>query len=301
MPLCGLCCTPDNADVRRHNSFRVRRPCNIRTVLDYDSIDDWSPRLEQALTEVVPPEARQAVVTSKPEFIEDALETLLRHARREMVVQRVLTWIREHGVTAYHGSRLSPAEAQSVRTTGLKPLMPEQRRVRIERALSRHPQWAAKAGLLDQTIRAHSGTGRSGRRESQVHLTLSRAGLTDGFNHYLTHGSEFDQQVAHELLGQAGVDLLAIDGAPTLVTLSVPGHSALTGAHRYFSPEEMIQRSEVPNLVRQFLEAWSFKLANPTYQTSQRKLDCGICFHESVPSEWIVSVQESPTSVRPPP
>ena len=268
-------------------------------MLDYDSIDDWSPRLEQALTEVVPLAIRQTIAASNPEFIEDAMDTLLQRAERETVIRCTLAWICAQEVVAYHGTRLNSAEAQSIQSTGLKPLLPQQRRQRLERALSKHRDWRADTDLLDQTIRAHSGTGKSGRREGQVHLTLSRAGLTDGFNHYLTHGSEFDQQIAHALHGQEGIDLLAADGNPTLVTVSVPGHIALLGSHRYHTPEQMIQRGDVPNLVRQLLEAWSFRLANPTYQTTRRKLDCGIWFEAAVPPEWISSVQEWPISARP--
>lgn len=268
-------------------------------MLDFDSIDDWAPRLEQALTLAVPRAAWRAIVASKPEFSEDALDALLLHAERETIIRSTLTWIRGQEVMAYHGTRLNPAEAHSILTTGLKPLVPQQRKHRLERALSKHPDWRAKADRLDQTICAHSVTGRSGRREGQVHLTLSRAGLTDGFNHYLTHGSEFDQQVAHELLGEEGVALLAADGNPILVTVSVPGHNALLGSHRYYTSEEMIRRGEVPNIVRQLLEAWSFRLANPTYEVSRQKFDCGIRFDESVPPLWIASVQEWHISTRP--
>jgi hypothetical protein len=265
-------------------------------VLDYDAIDEWAPRLGQALNAVVPLKARCAVATSHPEFVEDSLDTLLLHANKPTVAHCTLAWIRGQDVAAYHGSRLSPAEAQSIRTSGLKPLRPEQRKLRLERALSGHSLWSVKVSLLDEAIRLHSGIGKSGRREGQVHLTLSRVGLTAGFNHYLTHGSEFDQYVAHELLGQAGVDLLATDGTPTVVTVSVPGESAVLGSHRYFTAEEMISRGELPNIVRQILEAWSFKLANEAYQTISRKLDCGIWFEEAVPPEWIACVQEWPAA-----
>lgn len=244
----------------------------------------------------MPPDARSAVATSHPEFVEDALDTLLLHTNREAVANCTLAWIRGQEVAAHHGSRLNPAEAQSIRTSGLKPLLPEQRKLRLERALSGHPLWSTKASLLDDAIRTHSGTGKSGRREGQVHLTFSHAGLTDGFNHYLTHGSEFDRQVAYELLGQTGVDLLAADGTPTVVTVSVPGTNAVLGSHRYCTAEEMISRGELPNIARQLLEAWSFKLANQTYQTARQRLDCGIWFKETVPPDWIVSVQEWPAS-----
>jgi hypothetical protein len=42
----------------------------------------------------------------------------------------------------------------------------------------------------------------------KVHQTVSPAGLTRSFNHYLTHGSEFDLMVAQHFLGTDGKALL---------------------------------------------------------------------------------------------
>lgn len=271
-------------------------------MLDYDLIDDWAPRLDQALAVAVPLAARNAVVASAPVFIEDALDTLLQQTDRATVIRHTLNWIGSQTVIAYHGTRLNTVEARSIQASGLKPLLPQQRKQRLERALSKHSGWMTKAELIDQIIIAHSGIGKSGRREGQVHLTLSRSGLTGGFNHYLTHGSEFDQQVAQELFGREGLDLLAADGKPIIVTVSVPGQSALLGSHHYLTPDAMIERGEVPNLVRELLEAWAFKLANPTYQASQRMTDCGIWFETPVPPEWVANIQEwsnSAVSARP--
>jgi hypothetical protein len=260
-------------------------------VLDFDLIDEWAPRLELALEKVVPPAARTTVATSHPQFFESALSTLLKHTDREAVTKSTLAWIRGQEVAAYHGTRLNSAETQSIRTLGLKPLLPEQRKPRLARALCTHPLWSAKASLLDDAIRTHSGKGKSGRREGQVHLSLSRAGLTDGFNHYLTHGSEFDQNVAHEILGQTGVDLLATDGLSTVITVSVPGDRALHGANRFATEEERISRGEIPNIARQLLQAWAFKLVDKSYQTVNQRLDCGICLTETLPPEWVTSIQ----------
>jgi hypothetical protein len=118
----------------------------------------------------------------------------------------------------YHGSRLTQDEVASIREIGLIPLVAAARRSRLARAFSTHPRWTNVADQLDAAIHAHGAGERAGRREAQVHLTLSRSGLTGSFNHYLTHGSEFDQHVAYALLGQEGKDLLATDGEPVLWT-----------------------------------------------------------------------------------
>ncbi len=43
-----------------------------------------------------------------------------------------------------------------------------------------------------------------GRREGQVHLTLSPAGLVNGFNHLLCEVAEIAVHIATELLGPEG-------------------------------------------------------------------------------------------------
>jgi hypothetical protein len=261
-------------------------------MLDYDAVDDWSPSLKVALNEVVDADAMKAVAVSRVEYIEDALELLLKCTEREAVIQRTLAWVRDNHIVGYHGSRLREEEAEAIRSHGLNVLNPELRGARLQRALSRHAAWDTKAGLLSDAIRSHSGSGRSGMREGQVHLTLSRAGLTGRFNHYLTHGSEFDQRVAWELLGEEGLALLERDGKPVLVQVSVPGQSALEAANPHFRVEGQLRRGEVPNLVREFLEAWSYRLVRPAFQTRTRLLDCGLMFKEPIPREWIMTVQD---------
>ena len=91
---------------------------------------------------------------------------------------------------------------------------------------------------------------KAGRRESQVHLTLSRCGLLHAFNHYLTHGSEFDQHVAYALLGNEGKELLRKDGKARVIKVSVPGDIALNAANRYFPIDDQpLEKGQLPNLV----------------------------------------------------
>lgn len=271
---------------RRHDNQLGKRG-----MLDFDSIDDWAPDLGRTLRDVVPAATRQSIAARKSEFIEGARDVLLSKVDRQTLVAAVLGWIRGAGVRAYHGTRLTESEIESIRDHGLRPLVAEQRRQRLERALSPHPQWPSVQGRLQAALEAYGGVGKSGDREGQVHLTLSRAGLTKGFSHYLTHGSEFDQHVAHDLLGASGVALLAQDGKPVVVAVDVPGPIALEGAHRHLSVEQMISRGDLPNLVREFLGDWAFRLAVPTHQSSARKLDCGIWFRDAVPADWIASVE----------
>jgi hypothetical protein len=144
------------------------------------------------------------------------------------------------------------------------------------------------AGRLDATIQARGRGAVAGSREDQVHLTLSGAGLTNGFKHYLTHGAEFDQCVADVLLGPGGKELLARDGEPRLIRVVVPGPLALAAAHPYFSIGLMRGGGNVPNLVGDFLNAWSFRLAHPEFQSRTLEADCGMVFNTTVPAAWII-------------
>ena len=130
----------------------------------------------------------------------------------------------------------------------------------------------------------------AGSRQGQVHLTLSRCGLRDGFNHYLEYGSEFDQQVAQHIFGAEGKELLRRDGSATIIKVEVPGDKALTAVNRFFSVDDFLARGEVPGLVNQFLSAWSYALAYPAFHSATQHIDCGLVFPSIVSPEWIVAV-----------
>jgi hypothetical protein len=170
------------------------------------------------------------------------------------------------------GTRSIDAEVASVVAIGLLPLSAVARRERLIRALSKHPDWGRFAPNLDATINSKGLSDSEGRREGKVYLTLSRSGLTDSFNHYISHGAEFDQGVVRKLMGEEGLELLARDGKPRLVHVGVPGGRALEGAHPYFDIETTRDREAAPNLVKEFLGAWTSRFANPGYQSRSIKL-----------------------------
>jgi hypothetical protein len=262
-------------------------------LLDYDAIDDWEPLLSAALQPVVSAAVRDAIARSCPRYVEDARDALLSLAPRSLVIDATLCWLRAHSVAGYHGSRGTTEETESIRAKGLLPLTARNRRSRLERALSRSPRWHQVGSKLDSVMQSLSGErGEAGSREGQTHLTLSRAALAEGFNHYLKYGAEFDYHAAYRLLGQEGCDLLATDGAAILVTAAVPGAEALGGSNFHWSVEEMLRRGETPNMVKEFLAGWAFRLAHPSYQTRTLRLDCGIRFRHAVPAEWLVSIEQ---------
>lgn len=264
-------------------------------MLDFDEIDEWAPKFADALKKYVSSSVQARLASAAPQYIEDARDLLFELTNRDAIIDIALMWLRSSIVVGYHGTRLTDAEVASVRALGLVPLKAEARRDRLMRALSLHPRWEEVASNFDATILAHGHGNRVGRREGQVHLTLSRSGLTTAFDHYLTHGAEFDQQVAHALLGAEGVQLLARDGEPRLVRVAVPGPVALDAAHPYLGIDDLRARGDVPNLVHELLKTWAYRLAYPAFQARTLKVDCGMVFQSTVPVAWVTQIETLPS------
>ena len=259
-------------------------------MLDFDDSRNWTSLLTAALPDLVSETVVEKLAAAAPEFVEDAFDLLLACTDRERVVEAAVGWIRSATVAGYHGTRLIDGDVDSIRDRGLIPLDSNARRARLVRALSLHPQWNNVAHRLDSTLHEHGMGAKAGRREGQVHLTVSRSGLLNGFNHYLTHGSEFDQRVAQDLLGPEGKELLRRDGRARVFGLAVPGDVALDAANKFFTVDDRLARGEVPNLVREFLTAWSYGLAHADFDCATLQLDCGMVFYSTLPSSWIMDV-----------
>lgn len=258
-------------------------------MLDFDNIDDWASKLTAALRPYVPKYVERKLMEAVPEYmcIEDVQDKLFDLTDRDAIIDAVVAWLRSRNIAGYHGSRLTDAEFYSVEVNGLIPLEAETRRDRLIKALSPYPRWPEVVDQLDAAIQAYGQGSRAGRREGQVHLTLSRASLTQDFNHYLIYGSEFDQHVAQELLGTEGMELLASYGEPRVFQVVVPGALALNAANRSFAVDDFRDRGEIPNLVREFLKSWACRLVYPSFQSQTLKVDCGMVFRQTIPSAWI--------------
>jgi len=272
----------------------VTKSPSPKLIIDFDEIEQWGPELGRALTPHVSQDVISKIARSNPEFVEDARDLLFALTDREAVIDAALTWIKSGIVMAYHGTRLTAEDVQSVHARGLVPLKAIDRAARLERALSKHPDWVTKRNELPRVLENLGLRNMGGHREGQVHLTLSRAGLLCGFNHYLTHGAEFDQHAAQQLLGDDGEALLEKDGKKTLVQVRLTGICALDACHPYFSIEALRERGNVPNFVNECLKAWSFQLAHPQFKSKSLRADCGFVFRDAVPPDWIESVKILP-------
>ena len=260
-------------------------------MIDFDAIDRWEPLLAEKLMPLIPTAVVDKVVAAEPDELRDARNLLLDASCRTALIDATVGWVNSVTVAGYHGTRLTEAEVDSVRTQGLLPMQADQRRTRLERALSRHELWPEVAGCLDEKLRAFGPGEKAGSREGQVHLTLSRSGLICGFNEYLTHGSEIDRRIAYALLGHEGEALLANDGQARLIKVAVPGDKALAASNPFWSVEECLATDRVPNLVGELLDSFSYRLAHPNFQCSSLRLDCGMIFQSTVPSDWIAGIE----------
>lgn len=259
-------------------------------IVDFDNIDEWSASLESVLRPLITDGAWENLANANFQFVEDARDLLFELTNRDEIIDTVLHWLRSKKIAGYHGTRLIESEIDSIRLNGLLPLNAVTRQDRLVRALSSHPNWHEVSKKLDDVIQSHGQGNREGKREGQAHLTLSKTGLVQEFNHYLVYGSEFDQNVAQELLGQDGMKLLLLDGVSKVIKVAMPGEIAVKAAHPFFSVESLRAKGDTPNLVKEFLETWSFKLSNPTFQSRQLRVDCGMIFWKAIPADWIVDI-----------
>lgn len=269
-------------------TIQVTNPAS-RPIFDFDDIGAWGPRLRLFLAPVLPADVEEQIKRAKPAFYEDARNVLCEAAEPDALALLIQRWLCSHTVVAYHGSRLTPEEMQSIRDHGLKLLKLADRAPRLKRVLSQHPRWSEVSDRLPALIHRHGEgwrTGGVGRREGTAHACPSLAGLLQGCNHYFA-GAEVDQNVAGELLGvEEGRALLLTWGDPVLVTLAVPGEAAIAAANPFGMPE-----SGFPNLVREIVTVFSYWLANSTYGPRNDADSFALWFEAAVPPEWISAIR----------
>jgi len=78
-----------------------------------------------------------------------------------------------------------------------------------------------------------------------------------------------------------------------LVRVAVPGNTALDAAHWYpcLTMDELRARGDPPNIVREFLQSWAFRLSWADFECRTLKVDCGMVFRAPIPPEWIVEIE----------
>jgi hypothetical protein len=259
----------------------------------YDEFRTWKDSFSDVIQDVVGNKVVENLSSSTFEFIEDAGDFVASHTDIETISSQIHKWLLENEFCAFHGTRLLPEEIDSVQQNGLLPLVAADREHRLRRILERHPKWRSVEDKIGEVILDVGPRAKQGRREGQVHFSLSRSGLVHGFDHYLTHGSEFDQHVVQRLFDdQSGLELLKTETAAALIHVRMSGEDLVRGAHPFFSYLDVVGMGEVPGLGRTFLNAWSFLTAKPTYDIAKLRTDCCMMQRVATPPEKIVAIEK---------
>lgn len=259
-------------------------------MLDFDNIQDWGPRLTEELRRFLPESFHQQLADARPENVGSAYDFLYDLPSLPTIIDQALGWLAALEIAGYHGARLTDDELAAVQTAGLLPLNAKLRRERLVRVLSGHHRWDEVEAQLDEAIRRHSN------REGQVHLMLSRHEVVDGdYRRNLSRGSEFDQNVADDLLGEEGIYLLSHYGEYRVLRFCMPGPQALNAANWLGGVEDARRRERIPSLVRQVLESWCVQQVRPNSPVQGRH--CSMMFTETVSPDWIVGFSSFPSTL----
>jgi hypothetical protein len=258
----------------------------MRSLFDIDRVEIWGPELRHALSDILPAGV-DAIIREEPrEYIETASKILFDRWDKGAIVSRCRRWLEAGPIVAFHGTRSSDEEVESIEQRGIIRLSPRERVEFLTRLFSSHPDWPTCEPKLSE-IATEVGNGRWGRREGQAHLTLSRLGLLCHYNHYLVEGSEFDGHVGRMLLGNSADAFLQAGRIPHLVTLHVPGPTAFKAGNPFGTAD-----AEMPNIVRDMLTSWAHWLAEPDWRPDKYSVDCGLMFYEDIPASWIMKIEK---------
>lgn len=259
----------------------------------YDEFETWQGSFCDLVVGLLGEEEVINLASSDLECVEDAGNVVVTQLGIKTVSTEIRDWLSAREFCVFHGTRLLPEEILSVEQKGLLPLVASDREQRLRKILERHPKWDSVQDGLLKVLEDVGPKEQQGRRQGQVHFSLSRSGLVNDFNHYLTHGSEFDQHVVKRLFhDQSGLDLLNSETVPVLIHASISGEELIMGAHPYFSYSEVMDWGQVPGLARTFLNTWSFKTAKQSFDIAELQTDCCLTQWAETPPERILKIEK---------
>jgi hypothetical protein len=261
-------------------------------VIDYDQIEEWGSWFEEMISPIASEGLLTSIREAHSEYFSDARDQIVQEVGRLRLIDHLNDRLAPYGVRVFHGTRVTKEEARQIQATGLKALKLIDRRDALTAIFSQHAEWSGKAGLLDaQLHRFGSGwaTGGGGRREDDsVHFCLSRAGILQGCNHYLTHGAEVDQHIAHALFPDgSGLELLKRNRTAKLISFVARFPDAAVAANPYGFPEH-----ELPALISKLLSAWAYKLAHPDFSVANEQDGAALKFLAPITPERLERVED---------
>ncbi|MEM1150010.1 MAG: hypothetical protein AAGI03_05570 [Pseudomonadota bacterium] len=259
----------------------------------YDKIETWERSFGDIVNILVGKEVVDSLAALNFEYIEDAGDYVASRSDIKTVSTKIQDWLQPREFCVFHGTRLLPEEILSVQKKGLHPLVAEEREHRLRKILERHPKWSSVKDNIGKVLHDVGPKEKQGRREGEVHFSLSKSGLVNGFNHYLTYGSEFDQHVVQRLFDdESGLQLLHSETVPILVHVRINGKELIQGAHPIFTYSDVISRGEIPGLARTFLDAWAFKATEPSFDVATLQTDCCMMQQVATPPERILNIEK---------
>jgi len=255
-------------------------------MINYDNINDWRPKLTNVLGQLVPESAKQEIADAKLKCCEDVLNLFFELTDKEAIIDKMLDWLQSTKIVCFHSTRLTDIEVESIRKNGLILLDANNRYNRLVDVLSPHPEWSNKKHLLKKIIKKYGQENCEGRRDGVVCFALSE----DRKNHYLIYGSEFDRCVVRDIFPkkEEGLNLLYKYGKPRIISIKIPGDLVLET-----TDVELVQATgDVPNIVKEFLYTWCYKLANLSSKKIKDNFDnCSLTFQKPFLSNCIIDIK----------
>lgn len=259
----------------------------------YDEFETWEDSFGDLVKSLIGTQDLTKLTTTEFEYIEDAGVFVSSLTGIDLISAEILSWLTNNEFCVFHGTRLLPEEVASIQDAGLKPLTALSRQERLSKIFGDHDDWTNVKENLAEVLGDVGPKEKQGRREGQVHFSLSRSSLVNGFDHYLTHGSEFDQQVASRLFtDDSGLRLLQSRTIPYLVHVKMGGEDVVKGTHPHFTYQDVVEMGEVPGLGSTFLNAWAFIKSRPDFDIKRLRTDCCMMQKEPTLPENIIKMEE---------
>lgn len=262
-------------------------------MIHFGDFETWKGSFGDLVVGLVGKEPLNNLISSDFEYVEDAGDFVVKHSDIITASTEIQGWLRANDFCVFHGTRVLPDEIRAVQQKGLRPLVATERAQCLIEILERHPKGHSVEDRLPEVLEDVGTKEKQGRRQGQVHFSLSRSGLVNGFDRYLTHGSEFDQHVVQRIFGdQSGLQLLNSETVPVLVHVQVNGEELIGGAHPHFSYSEVMDMGEIPRLARTFLNTWAFKATKPSFDIAKLRTDCCLMQRVATSPERILDIEK---------
>lgn len=222
------------------------------------------------MTQIVPASAISNIRNLAPRFLEDPRNHLFELFGRNYIRRRLAAHLQNCSIKFFHGTRLSQADLESVKRSGLLPLNLADRRQGLIEILKKHPLWDDVSVGFDDALQMYGRKHTLGSRENGcVYACFSRSALLKGCTHYLQNGAEVDDFIGHHLFGNASADeFFNRYRSPYIISFDL----SFAEAARY-STSFQEQETGEDIIVDKLLCYWAYSLTTPDFEVGSQG-DC---------------------------